>query len=638
MILINTSNLKKSFGNKTLFDKVSFSIESNDKIGLVGANAAGKTTLFKILMSETDSNGGEIFKSKDTKTGYMKQQISFHSTKTVWDEIMTVYSHIIDIEKRLGEITNLINKFPENAEKLTQEQHRLNEEYAAKGGFVYKNTAKVSLLGLGFKESDFNTPFSSLSGGEQTRVVLCKLLLSESNLLFLDEPTNHLDIEAIEWLEAFLKDYKGAFAVISHDRFFLDKVTNKTFELENNKLTIYKGNYSSYKKQKEEREKTLLHKYQNTTKEINRIEKIIEQQKRWNKEKNIKTAQSKQKQIDRLAETLEKPSVKQESIKFSFNANQKGGKDILSCKNLKMNFGSNILFENADIDIKRGERVFLLGPNGCGKTTLFKIILGEINPTDGSVKKGEHISIGYFDQKQQNLNDSKEAIEEIWDAYPKMTQTQIRNAMASFLFKGDSVFTPISSLSGGEKARIALLKLMLSGSDFLILDEPTNHLDIKSREALENALEEYCGTLFIISHDRYFINKLATKIYFMENRLIKLYNGDYSYFKEHQIPSVSISEKADCISESKQDYKNQKKRESNLRKLKNLLCKTEEKIEITENEISSLEADLMLPQNATDFVKSMDISKTIENKKIILEKYYEDWEKYSDSLSKSENM
>lgn len=632
MILINTSNLKKEFGTRVLFDKVSFRIENNDKIGFVGANGTGKTTLFKMLTEEIFPDGGEIFKSKEACVGYMQQHAEMNTEKTLWAELMTVYKPLTDIENRLKSIESQISNGIGDLARLTEEQSVLNEKYENMGGFVYKNIAKASLLGLGFKEEEFGMDFSSLSGGQQTRVILCKLLLGESNLLLLDEPTNHLDIESTEWLEEFLRDYKGAFVIISHDRYFLDRVTNKTFELENNKLTVYNGNYSSYVKQKEEREKTLLRNYENTTREINRIEGIIEQQKRWNREKNIKTAESKQKQIERLERDLEKPEIYNENIKFNFKVKSTGGSEVLRCKNLKMSFDEKLLFENTDIEVNRGERVFLLGANGCGKTTLFKIITGDLKPVCGECKIGANIQVGYFDQKQQNLSLEKEAIDEVWDTYPSMTQTEVRNAMAAFLFKNDDVFTPVSSLSGGERARIALIKLMLSGSNFLILDEPTNHLDIKSREALEDALLGYDGTMLVVSHDRYFINKLADKIYYMENRGVKKYDGDYTYFTQaRKVTETAVAEKA-AESTSKLDYRAQKQYEAERRKLKNVISKAESEIEQTEETISNLEEQLMLPENATDFEKSMDISKSIEEQRTKLEKLYEMWEEYSAQL------
>ncbi len=633
MILINTSNLKKEFGTRVLFDKVSFSIEHNDKIGFVGANGTGKTTLFKMLAEDMLPDGGEIFRSREAKLGYMQQHAQMNTEKTLWEELMTVYKPLVEIENRLKSIENRITNGIGDLDGLTEEQHILNEQYEKQGGFVYKNIAKASLLGLGFKEEEFNMDFSSLSGGQQTRVILCKLLLGQSNLLLLDEPTNHLDIESTEWLEDFLREYKGAFVIISHDRYFLDRVTNKTFELENNKLSVYNGSYSTYVKLKEEREKTLIRSYENTTKEIQRIEGIIEQQKRWNREKNIKTAESKQKQIDRLEKDLEKPEIFRENIKFNFKAKNMGGTEVLRCNELKMSFDEKMLFENTSIEADRGDRVFLLGANGCGKTTLFKIITGEIQPVSGTTKIGTNIQIGYFDQKQQNLSMDKDAIDEIWDEYPNMTQTEVRNAMAAFLFKNDDVFTPVRSLSGGERARIALIKLMLSGSNFLILDEPTNHLDIKSREALEDALLNYEGTMLVVSHDRYFINKLATKIYYMENMGVKKYDGDYTYFSEMRKQShIDVVEKT-VESSSKLDYKAKKQYEAEVRKLKNSITRTETEIEETEEKISELEEALMLPENATDFEKSMKITGELEEKREKLDTLYESWEQLTTELS-----
>ena len=632
MILINTSDLKKEYGTRVLFENVSFSIGDKDKIGFVGANGTGKSTLFKILTDEITPDGGELFKSKELNIGYMQQHAGLNTEKTLWAELMTVYRPLTDIENKLSAIENKITNGIGDLDRLTQEQHRLNEEYEKLGGFVYKNIAKASLLGLGFKEEEFNINFSDLSGGQQTRVILCKLLLGQSNLLLLDEPTNHLDIDSTEWLEGFLRDYNGSFIIISHDRYFLDRVTDRTFELENSRLTVYNGNYSSYMKQKEEREKTLLRNYENTSKEIHRIEGIIEQQKRWNREKNIKTAENKQKQIDRLEKNLEKPEILNETIKFKFKADTVGGTEVLRCRNLKMGFDGKHLFANTDIDINRGERVFLLGANGCGKTTLFRIITGELEALEGTCKTGANIKIGYFDQKQQNLSMEKTAIDEVWDAYPNMTQTQVRNAMAAFLFKNDDVFTPVRNLSGGERARIALVKLMLSGSDFLILDEPTNHLDIRSREALEEALLGYDGTMFVVSHDRYFINKLATKIYYMSKDGVKLYNGDYTYFSEKRCEPAGEETAVRCETAAKRDYKAQKLYESELRKLKNRLSAVEKEIEETEKCISDLEEQLMMPEIATDFEKSMNLSKDIEENKEKLEQMYRQWEDLSERL------
>lgn len=642
MILINASDLKKEYGTRVLFDKVSFCVDQKDKIGFVGVNGAGKSTLFKIITGEIKSDGGNINISRDAKIGYMRQHAGLNSEKTVWDELMTVFKHLTDMENRLKSIETRISNGVGDPGKLAEEQLRITEEYESSNGYIYKNLAKAALMGLGFKEAEFDMPFSSLSGGQQTRVILCKLLLGNSNVLILDEPTNHLDIDSVEWLEGFLKDYRGAAVIISHDRYFLDKVTNKTFELENKKLTVYNGNYSSYIAQKREREKTILRNYANTSKEIARIEGIVEQQRRWNREKNIKTAESKQKQIERLKETMEIPETEADSVKFRFKPVSMGASEVLRVKNLSMGFGDKLLFNNANIEINRGERVFLLGGNGCGKTTLFKIINGEIKPLGGEYKVGNGISVGYFDQKQQNLSLENTAIDEIHNAYPKLSMTEVRNAMAVFLFKNDDVFKAVSDLSGGERAGLALIKLMLSGSQFLLLDEPTNHLDIKSREALEEALKDYDGTMFVISHDRYFINKLASKIYFMDSAKVELLNGDYSYFLQKKADRENAAavegEKTVSQTASKLDYKEQKRQESELRKLKKAFEKAEEDIFNIESNISELEKLLLAPENATDFKKSLEISAEIESEKESLEKLYADWEEYSEKLSEYEQI
>ncbi len=634
MILINASDLKKEYGTRVLFDKASFSIDEKDKIGFVGVNGAGKSTIFKIITGEIKSDGGELYISREAKIGYMQQHAGINTEKTVWAELMTVFKPIFDIENRLKSVESRMSNGVGDVKKLAEEQLRLTEEYERLGGYTYKNVAKASLMGLGFSESEFDMPFSALSGGQQTRVILCKLLLGSSNVLILDEPTNHLDISSVEWLEGFLKEYKGAAVIVSHDRYFLDRVTNKTFELENKRLTVYNGNYSSYIVQKQEREKTMIRNYENTSREIARIEGIIEQQRRWNREKNIKTAESKQKQIERMQKNLEKPEILNEAVKFRFKSRPSGPNEVLRCKNLRMAFDGKDLFENADVEINRGDSVFLLGANGCGKTTLFRIINGEIKPLGGECRIGSGISVGYFDQKQQNLSPEKTAIDEVWDAYPNMTQTEVRSAMAAFLFKNDDVFTPIADLSGGERARIALIKLMLSGADFLLLDEPTNHLDIKSREALEDALAEYEGTMFVISHDRYFINKLANKIYYMDSDGVKLYNGGYTYFTQKKTESAKADKREQTAeSTAKLDYKEQKRIESELRKLKNSVARTENLISETEGKISELENLLLLPENATDFEKSMKISGEIEEERKKLDEFYKEWETSSEKLS-----
>ena len=627
MILMNLSKVTKSFGTDVLFEDVSFSIDEHDKIGFVGANGAGKTTLFKIMLKECGIDGGEIFENNQTRIGYMQQQTNLTSDKTVYDELMTVFAPLVRMEAELEQLARQIERGEGDSLRLAERQHALREQYEKEGGLIFRSVAKASLMGLGFREQELSMDFNSLSGGQKTRVFLCKILLSQANLLFLDEPTNHLDIQSAEWLENFLRDYKGAFVVISHDRYFLDRISNKIFALENGHLSVYNGNYTRYLEQKEERRKTAERSYENTKREINRLEGIVEQQRRWNREKNIKTAESKLKMIARLEQTLEKPEEEQEGVRFSFTANAVGGNDVLTAQTLAMRFGEKRLFDHADFHLKRGERVFLLGPNGCGKTTLFKLILGELTPSGGEIVQGANIQIGYYDQTQDHLDYSKTVFDEVADSYPKMTQTQVRCALAAFLFRGDDVFKLISELSGGERAKVSLLKLMLSGANLLLLDEPTNHLDISSREALEDALTGYDGTVLAISHDRYFINKLANRVLYLTENGLKNYLGGYDYYLEKRKDAPEQMQGAEKkTSSGKDDYQLQKQRVAQERKRQNRLKKLEEEIEAAEEEIAALSEQLMDPECAADYVKAAELTETIQTKEASLALLYEEWE------------
>lgn len=627
MALISVSNLEKYFADELLFTDASFLIEENEKIGFVGVNGAGKTSLFKMILGQMSYDSGEIIKNKNLKIGYVKQHMDFTSDKTVIEELMDVYKDVTDAERELEEIARAIENNDGDIRSLINRQNYLNEYFESRGGYMYKNIAASSLIGLGFTPEQFNTPFEKLSGGQKTRVMLCKILLSGANLLLLDEPTNHLDINAVTWLEGFLKDYKGAVIVISHDRYFLDKITTKTFELENGKLTVYGGNYSRYLQLKEEQKKVIERKYINTKREIERVERIIEQQKRWNREKNIKTAESKQKIVDRLFEELVKLDAPLDEIKPKFHVDITSGNDCLLCENLCMTFGINKIFENVSVDIKRGERVFLLGENGCGKTTLFKILTGKLKALSGSFKLGTNVQIGYFDQTQENLDYSKTVFDEIYDSYPKMTVTEIRNSLAAFLFKGDDVFKPVSALSGGERAKVSLLKLMLSGANLLLLDEPTNHLDITSREALEQALLSYEGTVFAISHDRYFINKLSNRICYMTSKGLDDYRGDYDYFIEKHLDAQPEKKTKE---NNRNEYKEQKARDAAVRKRKNRMDKIEKELEELEKEVSDKQELLNLPEYATDYVKAGELVSDIEaiNESILA--LYEEYELLSE--------
>ena len=608
MILINANNLKKVFGTEELFSDVSFSVDSNDKIGFVGINGAGKSTLFKIITGQMQPDDGEIFKAKNIKMGYLAQHACSESGNTVFNEVLEVFSEQVSIEKELEEIRRDIESGKGELDSLIKRQHTLSERFSEIDGFFYKSRVKSALMGLGFAEQDLELTVDKLSGGQKTRVSLCKILLSGADLLLLDEPTNHLDIQSVEWLEDFLGAFKGAIIVISHDRYFLDKVTNRTFSIEAGKLYSHNGNYSFFAKQREIEKLTEKRNYENTVKEIERLEGIVEQQRRWNREKNIKTAESKLKVIEKLEAGLKKPDEDTENIRFNFRARSGGGDDALILSSVSKRFGDKNLFSGVDVTVKKGERVFLLGPNGCGKTTLIKIIMGELEQTEGEVKVGSNTFLGYYDQIQSNLSLEKTVIDELWDEYPKLTQTEIRNALAVFLFKGEDVFKEIKTLSGGERARVELAKLILKDVNFLIMDEPTNHLDIQSKEALEDALSGYDGTMLMVSHDRYFINKMADRIIYLDKNGIRNFSGNYDYFAEKfKAEAPQEKKKSPAVN----DYKLQKQIESEKRKLKTKITRLEEEIADIEGKIEELNLKLNDPEIAADYKKAFEITEEI---------------------------
>ena len=632
-MLIKLDNVSKYFGSRMLFENISFEISEGEKIGFIGENGIGKTTLLKIITGEISYDDGTITKNNNLKIGYLSQQAPEDKNTTVFEEVLSAYSRLIELEQKIADISLDISLGDGDAVKLAELQHKYSAEFEQSGGFVYKSMTRSTLLGLGFTEDDFSKKITMLSGGEKTRVMLAKLLLSDCNLLLLDEPTNHLDIQSVEWLENFLDSYGGACLVISHDRYFLDKVTTKTYELFENKMYSFSGNYSTYQKKREEMFSAIQKKYENTVQEIERIEQIIKQQRSWNRERNIKTAESKQKAIDRLAKTLVAPPSEHDTISFEFRADETGGNDVLKVKNLSVSYGNTNVLNNINFDIRKGERIFLLGANGCGKSSLFKAILNYVNHT-GEVRLGSKISVGYYDQHQSDLKPENTIFDEIYDSYPDKTVTEIRNACAAFLFYGEDVFKPISSLSGGEKARVSLIKLMMSGSNFLMLDEPTNHLDISSKEALENSFSEYTGTMFIISHDRYFINRLADKIFYMDGSGIVQYSGNYDYFLSKKAETVTEKVKIEKVNQ----YKLEKEERALIRKLKNSLDKTEKAIEEKEAEIAELEEKLLDPEIATDYTKATEVSEKLADSKNELDLLLNDWEKINLELEKKEEV
>ena len=633
MPALSVRNLTMTFIERNLFTDVSFDIENNDKVGFIGANGVGKTTLFKILNGEISPTSGTVTFEKNTRVGYMEQHACNNPRIDVYNELLSVFDFLDDMEKEISAVTNDIDNKNGDLNELVERQTQLIESFENLGGLTYKSRTRSALLGLGFKESDFTMPVGSLSGGQRSKLCLAKLLLSQSNMLLLDEPTNHLDIGSVNWLEGFLRDFKGAMIIISHDRYFLDKVTNKTIELEHNRTMCYKGAYSEFIEKKKAYNESLKNKYENDIKEIKRIEGIVEQQKRWGREHNFITAASKQKEADRIKAQLVTPDSELETMHMHFEPKCESGNDVLICRGLAKSFGEKHLFKNVDIHIRKGERVFILGANGCGKTTLFKILTGKCPQDSGEYDYGANVQVGYFDQMQQNLDLSKTAIDEVWDAFPNMTQTEVRCAMASFLFKGEEVFKPLSKMSGGERARISLLKLMLKGGNFLLLDEPTNHLDSSSREELENTLKEYGGTLLIISHDRYFINKLADRVLVMSPDGVTEYLGNYDYYLERTKSEIgeNKAEKATVNKEKPQnDYFLQKQKQSEERKRKTRLNKAEAEIERLDGEIEKTQALLSSEEVAADYEKLIELTNRLEQLRQEQEEQYLIWEELSE--------
>ncbi len=626
-------NLNMTFGERVLFDDVSFDIEASDKAGFIGANGAGKTTLFRILNGELLQTSGSVVFEKNARVGYMEQHACSNPQVKVYDELLSVFDYLAEMENEINSVTTAIDSQSENLDELIERQTYLIEQFESLGGLTYKSRTRSALLGLGFSKNDFDMPVGSLSGGQRSKLCLAKLLLSRSTILLLDEPTNHLDINSVCWLEGFLRDFKGAMIIISHDRYFLDNVTNKTIELEHNRTVCYKGAYSEFVKKKEAHNEALKNKYQNDLKEIKRIEGIVEQQKRWGQAHNFITAASKQKEADRIKTQLIAPESELETMSMRFEPRCESGNDVLICRGLSKSFGEKRLFKNAAMHIRKGERVFILGGNGCGKTTLFRILTGRCAQDNGEYDYGANVEVGYFDQMQQNLDLNKTAIDEVWDAFPNLTQTQIRTAMASFLFKGDDVFKPLNKMSGGERARVSLLKLMLKGGNFLLLDEPTNHLDAASREELEKTLLDYSGTLLIISHDRYFINKLADRVLVLTQDGMKEYLGNYDYYIEHAKIEHTDETAEKCAKKTekpKNDYQIQKQRRSEERKRKAQLRKAEEEIERLDAEIEQVQNQLSGSEIASDYEKLIELTNRLEQLQAEQEEQYIIWEELSE--------
>lgn len=628
MSLLALHNVSKSFGERVLFENVTFKIENNTKMGFIGANGVGKTTLFRCLTMEEDC-GGEIIRSNDLKIGVMEQTPPNLESISAYDYVIEVFSRLFEIEREMEEIRRLLESGDKDTARLINRQEALNNEYLRNDGMTFRARTRSMLLGLGFSETEINLPMSALSGGQKTRLSLARALLSEANFLLLDEPTNHLDIDSVQFLEDFLRSCNKAFIVISHDRYFLDRVTNMTIELENKKIMVFTGSYSEFIKKKEQVALAAKRKYENTMEEIHRIEGIIKQQRSWNRERNIKTAEHKQKSIDRLMENLEKPEEYTEEIHFSFKGNRRSGNDVLTVKNLSKAYEGKEIFKNVNFEVKRTERVFLIGPNGCGKSTLYNMLKDSAADNE-SIRLGTNVDCAFYDQDRSALSDEKDVEGELWDNYPKMDRTEIRNALAAFLFRGDDVFKSVASLSGGEKARLSLLEIMLQGANFLLLDEPTNHLDIRSKEALESAVSNFDGTVFIISHDRYLINKMADKILAFEDGTINTYYMNYDEYSARKANSRQNEVSTEKPRKEPNEYQKQKERQSALRKLENRVKRIEESIAECEKDIKSLHEELN--SAGSDFEKITELSKELEEKEEYQENLMTQWEEASTQL------
>ena len=624
MSVLTAQNLTFGFLDGVLFKGAAFKVEETDRVGLIGANGCGKTSLFRLITGKYSPSEGGIVRGKDVRVGYMEQYLECDDNQTLYSEALTVFNDVMEMEAELEKVTLALMN--DSSIDLINRQLRLTEEIERRDGLVYKAKTKSALLGLGFSEEDLDLKVSSLSGGQRSKLSLCKLLLSDANLLLLDEPTNNLDIDAVIWLEDFLLKYKGAFIVVSHDRYFLDKVTTSTMEIAHGKLTLTKGNYTVFQKLKAERELAIEREYEKTITEIKRIEGIIEQQKRFNQERNYITIASKEKQIERLKETLVVPEKALKSVNFSFKTDVRTGDEVLSVQNLEKAFPGKELFKNFNLTVYREDKTFLLGPNGCGKSTFLKIINKEVMPDNGVFKLGSNVKIGYFDQNIDKLHSEKTVLDEVWDMYRFMTETEIRSALAMFLFRGEDVFKKVSLLSGGERAKISLLKIMLSKPNFLILDEPTNHLDIISREVLESALTDFNGTLLVVSHDRYFINKLATKVVHLTHDGAVNIDGNYDTYLEFR-DNKKMTEKVTVEKKpTVNEYKLKKEKASLERKRKTRITKLESEITEKEKEIQETEAILSLPETTANYEELLKVTEQLNNLKTELDNMYEEWE------------
>lgn len=629
-MILSCNNISKSFGTDVIIKSCSFNIEDHEKAAIVGINGAGKSTLLKIITGIEPADTGLVTLAKDKTLGYLSQQQNLNSDNTIYDELLSVKHYILDMEAQLRRIENQMKSADDEAlETLMKKYSDLNHEFELNNGYAYKSEITGVLKGLGFAEEDFTLNVNTLSGGQKTRVALGRLLLSKPDIILLDEPTNHLDMESISWLENYLLNYSGAVLIVAHDRYFLDKIVSKIIELDNGNATVFSGNYTDYASKKAILRNMQLKEYLNQQREIKHQEEVITKLKQFNREKSIKRAESREKMLNKM-EFVDKPEILNDKMDIKLEPNVISGNDVLTVDNLTKGFDGTVLFDNICFQIKRGERVALIGSNGTGKTTILKLINGIIPADSGSIYLGAKVNIGYYDQEHHVLDPDKTIFDEIRDAYPDLNNTQIRNTLAAFLFTNEDVFKYIKDLSGGERGRVSLAKLMLSNANFLILDEPTNHLDITSKEILENALNSYTGTVLFVSHDRYFINSTATRIIELANKTVVNYIGNYDYYLEKKDilgakPITNNTSKSSSSAISKLNWQEKKVKQAQQKKIKNEIKRTEERMALIEAEIEELDNMYADPAISSDTAKLMEIHTRKEALSKELDELYDKW-------------
>lgn len=638
-MILSCQNISKSFLDNTVLKGVNFNIEKNDKCAIVGINGAGKTTLLKIILGLEEPDEGAVIIARDIRLGYLSQNQDTELNNTIYGAMKEAKSYLIDMEKRIRELEKeMENATGAELDSILETYNRLSTTYDRENGYAYESEITGVIAGLGFTREDYDRSIATLSGGQKMRIALGRLLLSHPDIIILDEPTNHLDMASTEWLEGFLSSYPGAVIVVSHDRYFIDKVSNKIIEIDQSKSEIYNGSYSYYSEEKSKRRKALMNAYLKQQAMVQHEEAVISKLKEFNREKSIKRAESREKKLEKI-ELLEKPTEANAEMRLSLTPVCESGEDVLLVENLSKAYDNNILFTDINMDIKRGEHVALIGSNGTGKTTILKIINRLIRKDSGKITLGSRVRIGYFDQEHHDLDTSKTIFDEMSDSFPDMNNTRIRNTLAAFLFTGEDVYKKISDLSGGERGRLSLAKLMLSPANFLVLDEPTNHLDIPSKEILEDAIKSYEGTILYVSHDRYFINKTATRILDLRDRTLTNYKGDYTYYEENKdrlyylqheddkVQSENISENHEpAKSDGRKEYENKKNEYARQRKLANDLKKTEKLISETEDDIAKTDEQLNDPANGTNAALLIELSQKKEELEEKLLELYSHWE------------